>query len=307
MYFDIIGDIHGQYEKLVTLLEYMGYRKVDGVWRHPDRQAIFVGDLIDRGPGQLDTVRLVQAMVESGSGLCILGNHEFNAIGWFTPDENPGEFLRPRTWKNRIQHSAFLREVEAKPEHAATIAWFKTLPLWLELPGLRIVHACWHQPSMDFLTPLLGPNHTLTDEVLRSGNRKGDPVYEALEVVCKGPEVSLPDGMSFQDKENTVRHEVRIAWWKENCSTYKMAAQGPPCLIDAIPDTPLGSEWQAFRYRGPPVVFGHYWFTGAPMVLAPNVACVDYSAARNENPLVAYRWSGEAELQSANFAWVRAT
>jgi hypothetical protein len=154
--------------------------------------------------------------------------------------------------------------------------------------------------------PLLGPNHTLTDEALRSGSRKGNPVYEALEVVCKGPEVLLPDGMSFKDKEGKIRHEIRIAWWKEDCSTYKLAtAQGPPELTEKVPDTPLASEWQSFRYRGPPVVFGHYWFTGTPAVISPRVACVDYSAAREGHPLVAYRWSGESELRSANFDWVK--
>jgi hypothetical protein len=229
-------------------------------------------------------------------------------VAWFTPDpDNPGEFLRPHKKPgNRAQHEAFLTAVEGTPQHAEVIDWFKTLPLWLDLSGLRIVHACWHQASMDVLIPLLGPNRTLTDEVILHGSRRGNPVFEALEVVCKGPEVTLPGRMSFEDKEGKVRDAVRIAWWREDCSTFKMAAQGPPSLTDAIPDTPLGLEWQAFRYRGPPVVFGHYWFTGAPTVLSPSMACVDYSAAREGLPLVAYRWSGEAELRSANFDWVRA-
>jgi hypothetical protein len=47
---DIIGDIHGQHDKLVELLAHLDYREIDGAWRHPNRQAIFVGDLIDRGP-----------------------------------------------------------------------------------------------------------------------------------------------------------------------------------------------------------------------------------------------------------------
>jgi len=309
MNLDIIGDVHGQHGKIIELLAHLDYCETAGVWRHPNRQAIFVGDLIDRGPGQLATVQLVRAMVEAGSARCIMGNHEFNAIAWFTPDpDHSGEFLRPHGKPgNRGQHEAFLREVEGTLQHAEIIAWFKTLPLWLELPGLRIVHACWHQASMDVLIPLLGPNRTLTDEVILAGSRRRDPVFEALEVICKGPEVRLLDGMSFEDKEGKVRHEVRIAWWKEDCSTYKMAAQWPPSLTDAIPDTPLGLEWQAFRYRGPPVVFGHYWFTGTPTVLSPSVACLDYSAAREGHPLVAYRWNGEAELRSANFDWVRST
>ena len=76
---DIIGDVHGQFDKLVGLLSYMGYRETAGTWRHPSRSAVFVGDIIDRGPKQLATIDLVRGMVEAGSAQCVLGNHEFNA------------------------------------------------------------------------------------------------------------------------------------------------------------------------------------------------------------------------------------
>ena len=51
-----------------------------------------------------------------------------------------------------------------------------------------------------------------------------------------------------------------------------------------------------------PVIVGHYWRTGTPTVISTKVACVDYSAAKG-GPLVAYRWSGETELTSANLVW----
>ena len=79
--------------------------------------------------------------------------------------------------------------MEGTHRHAEIIAWFKILPLWLDLGGLRVVHACWHEESMDVLRLLLGPNHTLTDEVILLGNRKGNTLFEAIEVICKGPEV----------------------------------------------------------------------------------------------------------------------
>jgi hypothetical protein len=64
--FDVIGDVHGEFDKLVALLARLGYWELGGTWRHPDRTAIFVGDLIDRGPKQLATVDLVRAMVDAG-------------------------------------------------------------------------------------------------------------------------------------------------------------------------------------------------------------------------------------------------
>ena len=64
---DVIGDVHGQFDKLVALLTHLGYRDNGGTWRHPNRSVIFVGDLIDRGPKQLATVDLVRGMVEAAS------------------------------------------------------------------------------------------------------------------------------------------------------------------------------------------------------------------------------------------------
>jgi hypothetical protein len=305
MSFDVIGDVHGQYDKLVSLLEHLGYSDADGVWRHPGRTAIFVGDLIDRGPKQMETVQLVRAMTAAGTARSILGNHEFNAIAWVTPDpEHPGKFLRDHHKPgNREQHQAFLDVVEGTPRQKDITDWFKTLPLWLDLPGLRIVHACWHQESMDLLRPLLGPGQTLSEEAIVLGSRKGHPVYEAIEVVCKGPEVALPPGISFEDKGGKVRHEVRVRWWQADLSTYRKAAIGPPGDMAMIPDAPMPAEWRAHPYSGPPVLFGHYWFTGKPEVISPRFACLDYSVANN-GPLVAYRWDGEQALSSEKLAWV---
>jgi hypothetical protein len=302
---DIIGDIHGQCDKLVALLAHLGYSKSDGVWRHPGRTAIFVGDLIDRGPGQMATVELVRGMVDAASARCILGNHEFNAIAWVTADpELPGKFLRDHQKPgNRQQHQAFLDQVEGSTRQKKITDWFKTLPLWLDIPGLRVVHACWHEESIAVLRPLLGPGQTLTDEVVLLGSRKGHPVYEALEVVCKGPEVPLPDGFSFQDQEGKVRREVRVRWWQADLSTYREAAIGPAGDRAMIPDVPLPEEWKGHAYSGPPVLFGHYWFAGTPEVISPQFACVDWSVA-NRGPLVAYRWDGETELRSEKLAWV---
>ena len=68
MNFDVIGDVHGEFDKLVELLSHLGYSESDGVWVHASRTAIFVGDLIDRGPKQLETVHLVRALVGGGDG-----------------------------------------------------------------------------------------------------------------------------------------------------------------------------------------------------------------------------------------------
>jgi protein phosphatase len=76
--FDIIGDVHGCSRELTELLTTLGYEPgPGGVFRHPrGRTAVFLGDLVDRGPDAPGVLRTVMEMVESGAALCVPGNHE---------------------------------------------------------------------------------------------------------------------------------------------------------------------------------------------------------------------------------------
>jgi protein phosphatase len=89
--FDIIGDVHGCGDELEALLQRLGYTAIalegdDPVWgvrafAPPEgRKAVFVGDLVDRGPRILDTVRLVRNMVKSGAAFCVPGNHDMKLM-----------------------------------------------------------------------------------------------------------------------------------------------------------------------------------------------------------------------------------
>jgi len=81
--FDLIGDVHGCIDELRTLLKTLDYADVDGVWTHPDgRTAVFVGDLVDRGPDSPAVLELVMDMVDAGTALCVPGNHEAKLGRW---------------------------------------------------------------------------------------------------------------------------------------------------------------------------------------------------------------------------------
>ena len=309
MTYDIIGDIHGQADKLHSLLAHMGYEDRAGAYRHPHRKAIFVGDFIDKGPQQLESVRAVRRMVDAGTAQAVMGNHEFNAIAWHTPDPDlPSEYLRQRggSWGdgNRKQHSAFLKEVdEDSRQHREIIDWFMTLPLWLDLPGIRVVHACWHDGYMNQLRPFLTPANQLTPELLVSASRSGRMEYVAVEGLTKGLEVRLPDSHSFKDKYGHTRHNVRIQWWEAEATTYRELALWPDDLREQLPAIPLSHDARSPYDNTKPVFFGHYWMKGDLKTQSRTVACVDYSAAE-DGPLVAYRWDGETALIDDNFQQV---
>jgi protein phosphatase len=79
--FDIVGDVHGCRDELEALLDRLGYVATDAVRRHPDgRRAIFVGDLVDRGPDSPGVLRLVMDMVAAGSALAVPGNHDLKLV-----------------------------------------------------------------------------------------------------------------------------------------------------------------------------------------------------------------------------------
>lgn len=300
--FDIIGDVHGRADKLRFLLNQLGYREDRGTWRHADRTAIFVGDLIDRGDQQVDTVHLVRRMVDAGAARCILGNHEFNAIAWATPDpDNPGIYLRRHEKNgNRDQHEKFLKEVEGKPIHRELIEWFKTLPLWLDLGPLRVVHACWSAAHINKLRPHLSPSGGLTEDLVISSSREGHWSFQAVEILCKGPEVPLPNGIVIRDKEGKERAKARLKWWDPDRLVFKESVLAPPETLQDLSGHLLPETDPIICHDGSPVFFGHYSLSAKPARLGRNVACVDYYNAQGK-PLVAYRWDGEDELENRNF------
>jgi len=80
--FDVIGDVHGCYDELMTLLEKLGYDTTEPnrVVPPQGRKAVFVGDLVDRGPNSPAVLRLVTRMVRDGRALCVPGNHDVKLL-----------------------------------------------------------------------------------------------------------------------------------------------------------------------------------------------------------------------------------
>ena len=299
--YDIIGDIHGHAALLEKLLGRLGYEKRHGVWKHRTRQALFLGDLIDRGDESVRTVQIVRAMTDGGSARCIMGNHEFNARWFAAPDpDRPGDFLRRHNEKNLRQHGKFLKEAGfLSPLHRDILTWFSTLPLWLELDALCMAHACWDRDSIERLASRVGKDGVFSDdEMLEERRRVRSLGCCDSENICKGPEVSIAH--AFLDKDGTERRKARICWWQDDAPSDRgwiMRSAGFPEETELL--EPCSKRWPHDK----PVFFGHYWLNPrAPRSpMNSTSACLDYSAGKG-GPLVCYRFDcGDRALSADRF------
>lgn len=302
--YDLIGDIHGHADQLQELLNKLGYSKQNGSYAHAERKVLFVGDYIDRGPKIRKTVKIVRSMVESGNAIALMGNHEYNAICFHYPEQDGGH-LRKHDIKNILQHIKTLEQFQNRQEkYNDYIDWFKTLPLYFENENFRAVHACWDYAHIEFLRKNLA-NDRLNGELIFQSARKGSDYYEAVEITLKGKEIALPEGVTFTDKDGTVRTEIRIKWWEDPAaSTFKQLSVEP---IPDLPEEPIDpshlSDSSHYSESDKPVFFGHYWLKGNPSLYKNNICCLDYSVAKC-GYLVAYRYDNEKILDPGKLVFV---
>lgn len=306
MRYDIVGDIHGYADRLEALLSTLGYRQRDGCYTHPDRdrQAVFVGDFIDRGPAIRETLGIVRSMVESGNALSVMGNHEYNAICFNTERKNrTSSWLRSRNNRHIYQHIETLCQFrDHREEWESHLKWFMTLPLYLDLGGIRVVHASWDPPSIRTFQNYSQSGMQLSEELLERSVTAGTKEFDAVQNVLKGIEMDLPGTATIVDKDGFTRKEMRVRWWEPARGKSLRDVIFP--YYDSIAETPI-PESVAARVPGYgdriPVFFGHYWFRAEkPSALTPTVACLDYSVASG-GFLAAYSWAGERELVADHF------
>ena len=304
--YDIIGDIHGCYDLLIKLLERLDYQPSATGYRHPEKKVIFLGDIVDRGPGIRPALNLVRTMVSNGHAHMVFGNHEYNLIAYHTlRADGSGEYLH----RHNKRHSSNIQQtLEQFAGHEQQlhdhIAWLKTLPFFLELSlgasVFRCVHACWH-PEAIALIREHKLNAARPDDFWQATIDRDSWQKAVFDSCCRGLQLLLPNSLRLLGNDGSYHNKLRVQYWKAGCSTYGDIALGSAKLSAEIAATPLSLEqrrhFYCYKPEDPPLFFGHYWFEGTPQIISANVACLDYSAVRS-GKLVAYNYQGEARLRS---------
>ena len=294
MKLDVIGDIHGRCEELKRLLSRLGYEPSNGVWSHPERKALFMGDLVDRGPDVPGVLALVKGMADAGAAEVMLGNHEFGVLCWYMPD-GKGDFLRPHKDRFLNYMGPSVAYFDAHPEaRDLYFPWFQSLPIWMEKGGARFVHAYWGPKELDRLAGAQNLNECGWGDPRFRNSKLG----RAAERLIKGPEMKLPDNLVVKNSHDEELRSSRINWWLRQASSLGelLVADIPQLAGQPIPAR-VRARYEARPANHPPIFIGHYGFKACPGLLAPNLACVDYQGA-DRKWIGAYRWNGESELRA---------
>ncbi|MNP05543.1 Bis(5'-nucleosyl)-tetraphosphatase PrpE [asymmetrical] [compost metagenome] len=301
--------MHGCAHTLEHLLDMLGYRRQGGVWRHPQRMALFLGDIIDRGPRIREALHIVHDMVEAGQARCIMGNHEFNALGWSTPApaQSGKQFVREHT----SRHARLIDETLTQFAHHPAdwhdfLEWFYELPLFIDAGRFRLVHACW---DANLIQALRGhhPDGCIDQHFVQAAAVPGSFACTVFDRLLRGTDMRLPDGLTLTGGDGLTRAFFRTKFWEEDPQTYGDIVFQPDALPERVAQTPLTSSQKnaLLRYGvDEPMLFvGHYWRSGKPTPIRPNLACLDYSAVLY-GKLVAYRLDDETQLDPRKFVWV---
>ncbi|WP_020406623.1 metallophosphoesterase [Hahella ganghwensis] len=307
--YDFIGDVHGCAKTLVKLLEKMDYQKINGVFQHKDRQAVFVGDIVDRGPRIREALHVVRDMVEHGAARIVMGNHEYNALGYCTlarPGSNK-TYLREHTPRHeRVIRETLEQFANYGHEWNHFLEWFMTLPILIDTPEFRVVHACWdHKLVEDFLE--IHPDAVIDEDFLHASTVRESFAGHVMDRLLRGTDMPLPKGLAMKSGDGYTRTFFRTKFWAEDPQTYDDVVFQPDGLPEEVQHRPLSdTERSRLVFYGPdeaPLFVGHYWLSGTPRPVRKNIACLDYSAVKY-GKLVAYRMSGERALKKENFVWV---
>lgn len=308
--YDLIGDIHGCGNTLIRLLEQMGYSKKNGIYQHPKRKVVFLGDIVDRGPNIRLACHIVRDMVDAGHADIVMGNHEYNIVTYLT-EAPPGvnqPYLREHTKRNNFIVEQTLQQfANYQQEFREFLDWFISLPLFLEYEHFRVVHACWDQAMIGEYQRRYGGN-TLDKSMLAESVNTNSFLYQFMDRTLRGTSLKLPENRSMTAKDGMVRQFFRTKFWADTPERYGDVVFQPDPLPEDIEHGLLSpDEKEQLLFYGPeerPLFIGHYWMQGIPAPVTPNIACLDYSAVKYGR-LAAYRMDQETALQTGKFTWVR--
>lgn len=299
MGYDIIGDIHGHADHLESLLDKLGYQIENGVWSHPTRKVIFCGDFINRGPKIVETIHIVRSMCEAGNAMTVLGNHEFSLILWHAFKEK--KMLPPALIRKAGNQSKTTRDAYKQMDLSMDkdMKWLRKQALFLDLPELRVVHACWDQQAIDAVVDYQFDGK-LKKSILRRIVLQNEEILQHISRIVQGPIMNMPSDLKVVCNRGLNRKSFRVKWWCNPLPTTfgELCFEGRYLLPNYTIPSEVMPQINIYDPSEPTVFCGHYCRSEGAQILSRNVVCVD-SCISHSGILSAYRYNPD-ELLSAD-------
>lgn len=287
---DIVGDIHGEFDALVNLMALLGY---DAEGRHPDgRTLVFVGDFCDRGPNSPAVLELAQKLVQAGRAVAVLGNHEINLLR-DDPKDGSGWYFEARSERDHHKYAPFNRPT--MKQRCDIVAFLSSLPIGLERPDLRVVHAAWQSDQIEAARRLaLG---SVRDEYDRWEQAAAQMARDtALAERMEREMVSWEFGLENSERQPPFLHaHAEHEANKQMLNPLKVLTSG----VEQPGTVPFfsGGKWRFAERKAwwdayadaTPVVVGHYWRRVRPIDRGA-VGKGDVDLFENTHP---YAWHGQ--------------
>lgn len=307
--YDLVGDVHGRYTALEELVSDLGYRiRADGAFEHKDgdRQLIFVGDTVNKGPDNRAVVDALRASQQAGTAEVILGNHEFFNICYARQDAD-GQFIAPHNEKSERFLRTFLTEFPfGSQAHSDVVDWMESLPVYIQKGDLAVAHAMHGQQDMMTLQSSLDFRNALTpnafdryaagkNDHLRHVDSDQSDFYMAMERLLYGVSVRSPDDLV----EQGYTKRLRLNWWEgANANPVRLLGL-ESAKLDQELVTDLSAklrrlkmdEGHALNVPDQLLAFGHYCLPQAPHVVSEKALCLDFNGEDGQHVLTGYRFN----------------
>ncbi|HLR13380.1 MAG TPA: metallophosphoesterase [Burkholderiaceae bacterium] len=286
---DIIGDIHGELNALEALLDTL--EKIGPSYKDGNRKLVFIGDFCDRGPDSPGVIKRVQELMDNGQAVGILGNHEINLMN-NDPKDGSGWFFDQRVDSDNQFYQPYQRAAEE--DKKSIVDFFNTLPIALERPDLRIVHATWHADSIEKIRQL--PLGSVAENYYK-GQKEARLHAERIGLWARYQEQRQRWSDQLEDVDTQPPFLDAIAEYEialRDFNPFKVLTSGLERPIDEVFYS--GNRWR-FSDRVPwwddytdsiPVVIGHYWRLFNPL---PGQVKARYSMLFDD--IHPYAWHGD--------------
>ena len=282
-----IGDIHGHATLLEQLLLRLGYVHTNGAYQHPEARAFFCGDLINRGCENIRSLEIVRAMQQAGSAELVMGNHDYMFVLYHLRQAGTDERVYPHAQNYEKLFATTLEEFSGKPELLNEyLNWMKTIPVLIDRPDFRLVHACWDTDAIELLRAYTGNRFVLSEA---HWNLFSDPEHPIVAAIHR-----LTFGIQIKLELDAAWIKPRIRYWQnpQGKTLAQVLFLKPndmllPAAKELLPER-FYPAFLPYSENAPLVVHGHYCQKGTPAVQQENVVITDYCVYRTQR-LACYR------------------